>query len=77
MYITSQNAGIHVVLYRFTVLEIKYCNKNRSKNKVKLLEQLLKDRNCEIYKKSQAIFSPKGQPSGPAHILARAVNWSG
>jgi hypothetical protein len=65
MYITSQNAGIHVALYIFTVLEIKYCNKNRSKNKVKLLEQLLTDRNCEIYKKkSQAISSPKGSLVG-------------
>jgi hypothetical protein len=31
MYITSQSAGIHVVLYRSTVLKIKYYNKNRSK----------------------------------------------
>jgi hypothetical protein len=60
MYITSQNAGILVVLYRFAVPEIKYCNKNRSKNKVNLLEQLLKDRNYEIYiKKISSNFSPK------------------
>jgi hypothetical protein len=51
MYITSQSAGIHIVLYRSIVLKIKYCNKTGLKQ-IMLLELLLIRLKNEIENKS-------------------------